>query len=233
MALPLVLSAIQGLGGVAGAIQGNQQRQRAKQEINDAYAIGQERLRLRQGDVRQGTAEGLVARGLAQGGNARVGRQVNPTNPKAIAEVQRGNEIAKRRLFQAFTPAGASLMQRKTAMEVANNLPARPLPAVVPRETVTGARDLGGQVTADLRREQQLEANAMQAQRDAAIRGVNTDATANLVGNIGQAIAGGIQGYQTGQTWNSYRGVDPVQPLLTPRWDQGSVDRFNTFNQTG
>lgn len=233
MALPLILGAIQGLGGVAGAIQGNQQRQRAKQEINDAYAIGQERLRLRQGDVRQGTAEGLVARGLAQGGNARVGRQVNPTNQRAITEAQRGNEIAKRRLFQAFTPAGVSAGQRRTALEVANNLPARPLPAVVPRETVTGARDLGGQVTADLRREQQLEANAMQQQRDAAIRGVNTDATNALVGNIGQAVGGAIQGYQTGQMFNAYRGINPIDPLATPRWDQGSVDRFNTFNQTG
>lgn len=53
---------------IVGGVQSNQERQRKKGIIGKAYAIGEQRLKLRQGDVRQSVQESLGARGLTQGG---------------------------------------------------------------------------------------------------------------------------------------------------------------------
>lgn len=61
-----------GLGTAAvGGVQANQERQRSKGVIGKAFGIASERLKLRQGDVRQDTGESLGARGLTQGGGGR------------------------------------------------------------------------------------------------------------------------------------------------------------------
>ena len=214
MGLPLILAAIQAAGGIGGAIQGNQRRQQQKGEIGRAYKLGQQRLALRQGDVRQGTGESLVARGLAQGGNVRVGRGAVPLNTREVEHAKMLNTAGRR-----FTGAKGNLA---------------PVPAVVPIAAVTGARDLGGQVRADLGREQQLEQNALKQQRDSALAGANADATGALIGGIGQAVAGGIQGYQTGTMYaNAFGNIDPVRPLERGAWAQPSVDALNIYSQRG
>ena len=202
MALPLILAGLQVAGGIAGAVQGNQQRQKAKGEIGRAYELGTRRLALRQGDVRQGVGESLVARGLAQGGN--------------------------RRLSTAPETRGTRTMVRGTAL-------GKPIPVVAPvtQRPVTGARDLGGQAMTDLAREQQLERTALKQQRDSAVAGADAAATGALVGGIGQAVAGGIQGYQTGTMYNSFAGIDPVDPLRRGAWAQPAVDAFNLYNRQG
>lgn len=217
MALPLILAGLQVAGGVAGAVQGNQNRQKAKGEIGRAYELGQKRLALRQGDVRQGTAESLVARGLAQGGNVRLGRAVQPLNTRERETVARQNATYSSVAKQMGIPTNR----------------AQPIPAAVAPVSVRAARDLGGQVTADLAREQQLEQNAMKQQRDSALAGADAAATGALVGGIGQAVAGGIQGYQSGQMFNSFNGINPVDPLSTPQWSRPAVDSLNIYSQRG
>jgi hypothetical protein len=194
MALPLILGALQVAGGIGGAIQGNQNRQRQKGEIGKAYKIGAERLRLRQGDQRQSSGESLVARGIATGGNARVRR-------------------------------GPGITEGKTrGISWVNNTPTQ--------VSGTGIRTLGDQVTADLTEEQRLEQAAMRSQRDSAYAGADAGATQALVGGIGQAVAGGIQGYQTGQMYNSFRGIDPVNPLSRGAWAAPpmTADQLNVFS---
>lgn len=66
--LPLILGALSIGKGIYGAIQANQQKQRNKGYINDAYRSGVQRMETRQGDVRQSTSESLNARGLLGGG---------------------------------------------------------------------------------------------------------------------------------------------------------------------
>jgi hypothetical protein len=192
--IPLILGALQVGGGAAGAIQGNQNRQRIKGEIGKAYKIGAERLRLRQGDQRQSSGESLVARGIATGGNARFRR-----GPGITEGTTRGIRWTRN----------------------------TPTPATGP-----GIRTLGDQATADLTVEQYLEQSAMRAQRDSAYAGADAAATNALVGGIGQAVAGGIQGYQTGQMYNSFRGIDPVNPLSRGAWAAPpmTADQLNVFS---
>ena len=209
MPLPLILAGLQVAGGAAGAIQGNQTRQKAKGEIGRAYTLGKKRLSLRQGDQRQSHGEGLVARGLAQGGNIRVGRGVQPTSANAMGDAKRltagQNAVIRAAGFSAP-------MARRLA---GSGTPAVPMVTPVP---VTRARTLGEQGQADLSSEQQLEQNALLQQRDSALAGADAGATGALVGGIGQAVSGGIQGYQSGTMYNAYRGIDPVNPLGAGAW---------------
>lgn len=212
MALPLILAGIQVAGGIAGAIQGNQQKQKQKGVIGQAYRLGRERLNVRQGDQRRGQAEGLVARGLAGGGVRASNRAVSPVTPGRVTSVARGTGPvdALRGTGPGITRSGGT-----------------------PRVGVTGARTLGQQQQMDLTREQQFEQDALLENRNAALAGLNADATNALVGNIGGAIGGAIQGYNAGQTYNAYRGIDPVMPLERGAWSQPAVDSLNIFERTG
>lgn len=55
-------------GGVYKAVSGNQRSQRNKGYIEENYQMSKKRLGRQQEDVRQATTEGLIQRGLAQGG---------------------------------------------------------------------------------------------------------------------------------------------------------------------
>lgn len=58
------------VAGGAGAVQSNQNRQKGKGVIGKAIDVAGQRLKLRQGDVRETNAESLAARGLTGGGMA-------------------------------------------------------------------------------------------------------------------------------------------------------------------
>lgn len=212
MALPLILAGIQVAGGIAGGIQANQQKQKQKGVIGQAYRLGRERLNVRQGDQRRGQAEGLVARGLAGGGVRASNRAVSPVTPGRVISVAPGTSPA-----DALRGRGPGVTRS----------------AGTPRVSVTGARTLGQQQQLDLTREQQFEQDALLEQRNAANAGLSADATNALVGNIGGAIGGAIQGYQAGQQYNAYKGIDPVSPLERGAWSQPAVDALNVFNQSG
>lgn len=68
MGLGAVLAGVQLVGSAASAIQGNQNRQKAKGQIDKAFRLGRERLATRQQDQRRTQAESLISRGLTQGG---------------------------------------------------------------------------------------------------------------------------------------------------------------------
>lgn len=212
MALPLILGALQVAGGIGGAIQGNQQRQAQKGFIDRAYKLGRQRLDVRQADQRGGQAESLIAQGLAGGGNIRATRTPIRYEGEGEAPI---NQLAAR-----------SGIIRSMDFD-------RPPPSGAPAVSVAGARTLGEQRQLDLMREQQLEQNALRESRDSARAGVNAAYTQQLVGQVGNAIAGGIQGYQTGQIYNAYRGIDPVDPLGRGAWSNRAVDELNIFERSG
>lgn len=211
-----VLAALPVVGNIVSAVQGNQNRQRAKGEINKAYQLGQQRLTLRQGDQRRGQAESLVARGLSNGGG-RIGRAVGPTNINAWANNAPG-----------YTPTGTAQPRRgsdRTLAVVSQGTPVRP----------GSARTLGEAQSRDLRSEQQLEQDAMRQQRDAAIAGVDAGYTQALVNAGGNAISGAINAYGAMQPMGGTPakpdygkgafGIDPVSP-----WGSGYGPQVDDFN---
>lgn len=204
MTLPLILAGLGVAGQVAGGVQANQQRQNAKGVIDQTYRLGRQRLGVRQQDVRRTQAEGIVARGLA-GGGARI--RTAPIAP----EGEGGRAPLRSGIRMGNAPAVAG----------------------VPALPVTGARTLGQQQQVDMAREQQLEQNALLEQRNAARAGVEAGYAQSLAGTIGGAVASGIQGYQTGQAFNAFRGIDPIDPLRRGAWAQPQVDALNIYSQRG
>lgn len=78
--LPLLAAAF-GVGALRAGFGIHSARKRGDRQrasIYEAYGRGKERLDLTQGDQRQSTAEGLVARGLAQGGDVNNGTAATP-----------------------------------------------------------------------------------------------------------------------------------------------------------
>lgn len=55
-------------GRIYSAISGNQRKQRNKGYIGESYRTAKQGLQVRQQNIRQGTTESLIARGLTQGG---------------------------------------------------------------------------------------------------------------------------------------------------------------------
>lgn len=82
--------------GAFGVLSAHHTADRRRDALYSAYNRGRERLDLRQGDVRQNTAEGLIARGLA-GGGLSAGRAVGPaTDPHAAhgAVIPSGEDLS-------------------------------------------------------------------------------------------------------------------------------------------
>ncbi len=218
-AIATILKALPAIGQTISAIQGNQNRQRAKGEINKAYRIGRERLDLRQGDIRRTQGERLAAQGLAQGGSIRL--RTAPVRPEGEVTARPG-----------YTRNGVTV-------RLSPGLDPGPGTVRAGSEVVTGARTLGQQRQLDLAREQQLEQDAMRQQRDAAIAGVDAGYTQALVNGAGMAVAGTLNAMQTPP---GAFGIDVRDPLKTADWGKGvgggtygpdapgtSVDKFNTF----
>lgn len=210
MGLPLALAAIQTIGSGVSAIQGNQNRQKAKGQIDAAYRLGRERLATRQGDQRRTQAESLISRGLTQGG---IRLRTRP--------VQRTNAVLSQR--EGVTPDGTRIrLNAAIDPTTVRNAP----------EAVTGARTLGEQQQLDLAREQQVEQDALYQQRNAARAGVDAGYAQGLTGAIGQGVAGAVDAFRLGQVKQQAEqgafGIDPIAP-----WEQTRVDQFNTFTQSG
>jgi hypothetical protein len=74
--LGLIAAAVGAARGIAGAVGAKKEGNRRRQLLYEAYDRGKARLDVRQQDVRQGSAEGLVARGLGSGGGVTVGGPV-------------------------------------------------------------------------------------------------------------------------------------------------------------
>lgn len=69
--IPLILGALAAGRAIYGAVNANQKKQRNKGYIDEAYRSAQQRQRVKEGDVRQGTAESLASRGLLTSGAVR------------------------------------------------------------------------------------------------------------------------------------------------------------------
>lgn len=237
MGLPLALAAIQTIGSGVSAIQGNQNRQKAKGQIDAAYRLGRERLATRQGDQRRTQAESLISRGLTQGGIRLRTRPVEregaggPRVPnvgairmRAAIDLQRLPMNDPRRV-QAMRDAANPRAAHARALEASKA-------AGAPVESVTGARTLGEQQQLDLAREQQVEQDALFQQRNAARAGVDAGYAQGLTGAIGQGVAGAVDAFRLGQVKQQAEqgafGIDPIAP-----WEQGTTDRFNIYSQSG
>lgn len=196
--LGLVLAALGAGQGAAGAIEANQERQRQKGVIGRAFDIADKRQLIQQRDVRQQQGENLVARGLTGGGG------VSTEAPAYMG-----------------TPTKAEVLNRTRAL-FSKALGAGAAPATGPAAPPVGVpHTLGAQVTSDLGKEQQLEQQDLNAQREAALSGVNAAANAAEVGSIASGIQSGISGWASGTGWG---GIDPVNPISTPK---GTVEDFN------
>lgn len=256
MALDTILKAIPIVGSVVSAVQGNQNRQRAKGEITKAYTLGRQRLDLRQGDIRRTQAERLASRGLAQGGirlrtapiaPAMVdGTKVDRATQDMNVAIRETREAGRRRGANGQNPAADAariqdaIAARDTAVETLNTT------ANAGRINLGGARTLGEQQQLDLAREQQIEQDGMLQARNNALAGVDAGYTQALVNGGANAIAGTLSAMQTPA---GAFGIDPRDPLKTADWGKGvsgveygstygpptgtTVDKFNTFDRKG
>lgn len=208
--LPLLIAAAAGtIRAGVGAIQANQEKQRQKGIIGKAYKLGQQRMNLRQQDVRQSVAETSGSRGLTQGGDVMVGG-----------------------------PSSAALTTG-----------------------VGGARTLGGQQTADLAREQNLEAYGLNQERDRALSDTKAAYTSNLISSVsagintavgaygaaseagamktgspaGGGIGPGVQtespppGWRPSRFPGAYGGIDPLDPVGRSM-ASGDFNKFSDAN---
>lgn len=110
--LGLILAAAQAVGGIGKAIQANQERQRQKGIIGRAYGIARERLATRQGDIRQGTAEALTARGLTHTGG---GRTPHDLGSQRVADTEHEFDLERRDLGSREEMARAGINQSANA----------------------------------------------------------------------------------------------------------------------
>lgn len=214
--------------GIAGAVQANQRRQRAKGVLTKAYTMGQQRLNLSQEDERQSGAESLVRRGLG----ARPGVIARPTQPTLTTDGS-GAPV------KTFSP----LFNQVSAANGVRMLPGGSL-------DVGGATTLGQQNVKDRGREQVLEQTDLRTNYDNAMQDNNNAATdaeiASIAGGVGTALSGvassyaapaaaatmatsaGPQKAMSDLASRSYGGINPVNPLEGGAWAQ-STRNFNVY----
>lgn len=229
--------------GAVGAISANQTKKRNRGIIGKAYQAGRKRLDLTQGDTRQSVAESLTARGLAQGGNVRLGGPVS-------FEGQNTTQMTPGRAASPLTqlPSSVGGMGGMARTRIQQAFAPRPQTGFVPHRLkegegtvdVTQATDLGGQQTADLAREQQLEQNDLRMAYENAYDTNNANALNEQLGSIAQGIEGAYGLYNAMQLGkpptpyaSAWGGIDPVQPLDRGAWAQPeSTSEFNVFGKT-
>lgn len=240
MGLPAAIAAINLIGSGVSAIQGNQNRQKAKGQIDAAYRVGRKRLDTRQGDIRRSQSESLISRGLAQGGIRLRTAGIAPTGegagqPTRVARESRAQisrNVQEMNRLAMTDPRRLKLMRETAAAAAARPgaIAAAAANTGAPEMPVTGARTLGEQQQLDLAREQQVEQDAMRQQRDAAKAGVDAGYAQGLIGAIGQGAAGTVDAFRLGQVRQQAEqgafGIDPIAP-----WEQGTTDKFNVFTQ--
>jgi hypothetical protein len=91
--IPLILGAMAVGKGIAGAVQANQTKKRREGFIDANYQLAKKKLNTAQADVRQGTSESLMARGLTQGGLSPIHAAMAPGASHSLGEqVQSDNE---------------------------------------------------------------------------------------------------------------------------------------------
>ena len=234
--IPLILSALQLGGSAVSGIQGNQNRQKAKGQIDQSYRVGRGRLATRHGDMRRGQAESMTARGLTGGGfrlrTAPVQRtgagDARPRLKKDYENTARQIQLDPRYVNDP-TGRAKALHDATRAYKTAS----ASAPTGVTKASVTGAHTLGEQQSLDLQREQQVEQDALYQQRNAARAGVDAGYTQGLINTVGSGVAGAINDYGIAKQYEGAFGVDPTDPLGRGAWATPQVDSLNIFTQSG
>lgn len=221
--LPLIAASIIA-GGVRagiGAISANQTKQRNKGFINANYRVAKQRLDREQGTARQGIAESLNARGLAQGGDVSA-------SPIHAAMVQDSHKEKRTVAVPTGVPGG--MRSREIEVNVNDGDPQM-------RASGPNATTLGGQEVRDANEEMGLEQFDLEQQRDQALAGNKSDYNNALLGAGVSGVQTGIGVYGAGKDFqamqtakaadrskihammlsgSAYDGVHPNDPLGEP-----------------
>lgn len=194
---PLVAAAaVSALRTGFGILGAKKKGDQARQLIYDAYARGRPRLDLRQQDVRQSELEGLVARGLGGGGGVVDTGAVQPQ--EAVDQKPKNSKIVKTMLASGTVSPSAFLAAQRTSG-----------PLMTGQTTdVTGARTLGQQGVADLRREQVLEQDDLLAQRNAAVKNTRLNQNQEVINAIGAGLESGAKAYGAASDYNAGKAID-------------------------
>ena len=199
---------------VVGGVQANQERQRKKGVIGKAYDVAGQRLKLRQGDVRQGTAESLVARGLSTGSDVSGAAIPRPAQPKGTVPGLRSaphtlgeQQMADLGVEQSLE--AKDLAERKGADYSAVNAEANSSMIAAAVNGIGAGVGLRG-----------------------ALQGGDARSPVGAGGNgvmVDTPPPGGAVKYP-----GSFAGVDPVDPLGRGAWKSpATTGGFNVFNEPG
>lgn len=219
MALPLILAAASAIGGGIKAIGANQERQRNKGIIGRAYGIARKRQATHHQDVRQGTAESLGARGLAQGGGVTAAPAVGPRTavpkgtpisnayrPRTLGEQQQADNEGE------FDLERQDLNSREEMAKAGINQQANAQIAGSVTEGVTGAI-----------------ANYYGAQKIGGDDDASPIAAAYGKGTMVDTLP---KGSSSSPYPSSFMGIDPVDPLGRGAWKSpNTTGGFNVFNE--
>lgn len=106
---------------MAGAIQARKERRRQRGLIETSYARGKEQLDKGQADQRQAQGEGLLARGLGQGGTVNDPGAVGPAGLPSVggAHDLGGQQVLDQRREQGLVQQGL-LQEKQNALGAAN-----------------------------------------------------------------------------------------------------------------
>lgn len=206
--VPLIAAAIAAgtLRAGIGAITGNQRSQRNKGYINAAHRTAKQRLDTDQAGARQGIAEQLNARGLAQGG----GVSASPIHTAMVGERMVANPAAR-----IATKDGAAP-------------PAQPsgAPATIGEQVVSDANVEMGLEQQDLEQQKEQALTENKAERNnaylgSAVAGVQTGMSVYGAGKDLQTARSASAArrskiHETLLSGMGYDGVNPVDPLGAP-----------------
>ena len=221
MALGLILAGASLLGGGLKAVGANQDRQRNKGIIGRAYGIARKRQAVHHQDVRQGTAEGLVARGLAQGGGVTAAPAVGPRTA-----VPKGSPISN--AFQPRTLGQQQQVDNENEFGLErDDLDSREEMAKAGINQQANAQIAGGVtegVTGAI-------ANYYGAQNPAGGDFGAGDASP-IAAAYGKGTMVDTAPRSSSPYPSSFMGIDPVDPLGRGAWKSpGTTGGFNVFNE--
>lgn len=179
--IPLILGGLAVGGAAYKAISANQRKQRMRGYIGQAFRSAQERQQVHEGDVRQGTAESLNARGLGSTGAVQPAT-VTRSSPEVLAQLE-----------AAGAPPGLISQAMRGKATTTQRAPST----------------IGGRVQSETNRELGLERTDLLNARDQAYRENSADYFNELIGAGLQGAQGVAGAYGASQDLAAMQQLQP------------------------
>jgi hypothetical protein len=209
--MSFIVSGIAVAGTAAGMIAANQERQRKKGIIGQAAVVARQRMDLKQQDTRQSMNEGLLARGLGQGGGVQNTGPVNPGNPGESLPVSGAHTLGGQQDADLAREQQIEQTGLKTGVQTAYSDVNAAADQAMVGSVIQGANSAAGIISA------RQDLNTTTPKIDPAASAGGLPAGVKSMGIAPDSPYGAA----------AYGGIDPVHPLERGAWAQSGNDTFN------